>query len=210
MQTSTLSLDGVESITFQLHNLEITVSARVIESEPGGSPQVSVGARPSSAPHLQETSPPLVEDEVDPYNISVDLEERTIAAHSVHLLHELPLGFLRHLTSRLRGTHPVWTPPLRVARAFRAGVIARRRLDGEHLNDSSPGVPYRNCYYIVLRGIGNTSGFWTTDYRTYIRQVEDPIARGQLHPDTISQALPTHAEACAYLAGARKGWPREQ
>lgn len=210
MQSTTLSLDGVESITFQLHNLEITVSARVVEPVSGEPARASTAARPSSAAHLHLAAPPRVEDVQDPYNITVDLEEQAIAAHAVHLLQELPLGFLRHLTSRLRGTHPLWTPPVRIARAFRAGVIARRRLDGEYLNHSSPTVPYRNCYYIVLRGRGNTPGFWTTDYGTYIQRVENPLSRGELHPDTISQALPTHPECCAFLCGARKGWPQEQ
>ena len=210
MQTSVLSVDGVESITFQLHNLEITVSARVLEPGPDRAPATlevasSLRAAPSQAPGLA-----LVEAVLDPYNISVDLEEQAIAAHAIHLLRELPLQFLGHLVRRLRGTHPLWTPPIRVARAFRAGVIARRRLDGEILSHSSQAIPYRNTYYVVLRGRGNSPGFWTTNYATYIQQVENPIARGELHPDTISQGLPTHAECCAYLCGARKEWPRER
>ena len=210
MQSPAGSADGVESITFQLHNLEITVTARVLDPEASRSSGATVTARSTASPNIRAELPTVVEGVLDPYNISVDLEEQAIAAYQVHQLRELPLGFLGHLTSRLRGTHPQWTPPIRVARAFRAGVIARRRLDGEYLNHSSPGIPYRNSYYIVLRGRGNTSGFWTTNYGTYIQSVEDPNSRGALHPDTISHALPTHAECCAYLCGARKGWPREQ
>ncbi len=209
MQTSTVFTDGVESITFQLHNLEITVPARVLD-RPSGASSVVVGASPLTRTSSRSRGVGLVEDVLDPYNITVDLEEQAIAAHAVHQLRELPLPFLGHLVLRLRGTHSLWTPPTRIARAFRAGVIARRRLDGEVLSHSSPGLPYRNCYYIVLRGRGNSPGFWTSNYATYIQNVENPVSRGELHPDTVSQALPTHAECCAYLCGARKAWPREQ
>ena len=208
MQSAGSGEHEVESVTLRLANLEITVTARVVNSPAATTPEVSVVGVVSPESDVQAARDP--EGFVDPFNISVELEEQSLAATSARLLGELPVPFLAPSVARLRGTDTVWNPRCRIARAFRAGVIARRRLDGQVLDHSSQNIPYRNTYYIVLRGIGNSAGFWTCNFGVYIAGVAEQNGRNSLHPDTISHGFPTHAESAAYLCGARRSWPRER
>lgn len=188
---------SVESITVQLAGLELTISARRIE--PGETPQPT--GETGVAPTPEVTS--------DPYSISAELEDSVIAAREPAALAALVLPFLTFLENRLRGAHAVWTPRARLARAFRAGVIARRHLEGEFQTGTSPAIPFRNSLYIALREAGNdTTGFWTTSYSAYTRRVGrlNPT-NGAFHPDSISHAFPSSAEGEAYLVGARRRWP---
>lgn len=188
---------SVESITIQLAGLELTVSARRLDS--GEVAQAAV----------QEGTAPTPEVLVDPYNISAELEDSVIAVREAAALATLALPFLTFLEARLRGSHEVWTPRARLARAFRAGVIARRHLNGEYQTGTSPGIPFRNSLYITLREAGNdTTGFWTTSYSAYARRVGrlNPT-NGTFHPDSVSHAFPSSAEGEAYLLGARRRWP---
>ena len=197
------SVDGVESVTFQLANLEISISVRQID----GAPSLTTDFEVVSAPGEPTSSIDLVDSVVDPYGISPTLERRALKAQLPSELAALPLSFLGHLTAKLRGQDSEWTPAARVGRAFRAGVIARKRLDGNYLDEVSPNTPFRNAYYLVLRGRGNSHGFWTSSYNTYIAGVRGSGGSRGFHPDTISHAFATHAEAEAYLAGARRPWP---
>ena len=208
MQRASGDLDELESVTFRLANLEITVSARPMDPTAAASSEVRVFEPEARGSGSQSASDP--EEFLDPFNISVELEERCLSAVSARLLGELPLPFLATSVSRLRGTDTVWNPRCRIARAFRAGVIARRRLDGQVLDHSSVVIPYRNSYYVVLRGRGNTPGFWTCNFGVYIAGVGDQNGRNSLHPDTISHGFPSHAESAAYLCGARRSWPPER
>ncbi len=208
MQASGSGANEVESVTFQLANLEITVTARVVGPPAAATSEVSVVEVVHPEPDVQSARDP--EGFVDPFNISVELEEQCLDAVCARLLGELPLPFLAPSVARLRGTHSTWNPRCRIARAFRAGVIARRRLDGQVLDHSSPSIPYRNTYYVVLRGIGNSAGWWTGNFGVYIAGVAEQNGRNSLHPDTISHGFPTHAESAAYLCGARRSWPQER
>lgn len=198
-----ISGDGVESVTLRLANLEISISVRQIEGAPSVTTDfevVSTAADP--------TPVDLVDSVVDPYGITLDLEHRAIRAQTAGELAGLRLTFLSHLATKLRGQHSEWTPWARIGRAFRAGIIARRRLDGVFLEEASTNIPFRNTYYVVLRGRGNSHGFWTTSYEIYLAGVRDQTGGPRsFHPDTISHAFASHAEAEAYLAGARRPWP---
>lgn len=119
------------------------------------------------------------------------LEDRAIRAATIGDLVQLPLPFLDHLLPRLRGHHPEWSPAARIARAFRAGVAARRRLDGIFCEASS--LSFRNCYYVCLRAARGEPGFWTSDYAAYLSRRRGPTACAQIP---------------AFLVGARKGWPQ--
>ena len=188
---------SVESLTVQLAGLELTISARRLE--PGETPQPA--AEVGVAPTPEVTS--------DPYNISTELEDSVIAVREAAGLAAIALPFLTFLEGRLRGAHAVWTPRARLARAFRAGVIARRHLNGEFQTGTSPAIPFRNSLYITLREAGNDiTGFWTTSYSTYTRRVGhyNPT-NGSFHPDSVSHAFPSSAEGEAYLVGARRRWP---
>lgn len=194
--------DGVESVTLRLANLEISISVRQIEGTPSLSTDFEVVSTAAEAAPAD-----LVDSVVDPYGITLDLEHRAIRAHSASELAGLRLTFLSHLAAKLRGQHRDWTPWARIGRAFRAGIIARRRLDGVFLEEASTNIPFRNTYYVVLRGRGNSHGFWTTSYEIYLTGVREIGGSHSFHPDTISHAFASHAEAEAYLAGARRPWP---
>ena len=202
------TVDEIETITVRIANLELTITAREVGDEAAAGSGTRVVEVAAPATNVQAVRDPS--EFLDPFGITVELEEQSLDATTSVLLSQLPLPFLATSVGRLRGTHPIWTPRCRVARAFRAGVIARRRLDGQVLDHSSVAIPYRNTYYIVLRGRGNSEGFWTCNYGIYIAGVADQNGRNSLHPDTISHGFPTHAESAAYLCGARRSWPREQ
>ena len=188
---------SVESVTVQLAGLELTISARRLTSADPSQP----AEEPSVGPTPEVTS--------DPYNISTELEEEIIAARDAAALAAVLLPFLTFLEARLTGRHPVWTARARLARAFRAGVIARRHLNGEFQEGTSLGIPYRNSVYIALREPGNNiAGFWTSSYSTYVRRAgRNNPGNGNFHPDSISHAFPSAAEGEAYLLGARRRWP---
>eukprot|EP00438_Fugacium_kawagutii_P031299 Skav215458 [mRNA] locus=scaffold1025:78612:79202:+ [translate_table: standard] len=112
------------------------------------------------------------------------------------------------LQTQLRGTDAVWTPAARIGRAFRAGVIAARRLEGIFCDLTSPSIPYRNQVYVVLRGPNHPEGCWTTDYNLYLDAVGEGTTGGFAR-QSVSHAFPSHAEAEAYLAGAGQVWPRQ-
>ena len=157
-----------------------------------------------SPPSASETQSPADED---PFLISAELEREAISASGPTALGALSLPFLAYLAPRLRGTNSTWFSSARLARAFRAGVIARRRLNGEVLDSTSEGIPFRNCIYVCLRTAGNcTVGFWTANYALYWARVRINVAN-EFHPDSISHAFASRAEAEAYLRGARRIWP---
>ena len=197
--------DSVEEVTVLLSGLEITISARRLPV--GASASAGTGISAGGTPVPRDTP----EDFSDPYNITSEVEDHCIQATTPAQLSQLTLPFLTALVGRLRvgrlrAGHAEWSPLARIHRAFRAGVLARRRLDGNFQEEDSLSVPFRNCYYICLREDGHQSGFWTTDYGIYIERVGGPS--GRLHPDSISQALPSQVEAQAFLVGARRPWPR--
>lgn len=194
----------IESVTVQLANLDITITARPRQAARGVSGS-STSSPVVSVPAVTGTS----QVPIDPGNFSRALEEQALAATGPAQCAALPLPFLEVYRNQLRAQHPIWTSAARVGRAFRAGVIANRRLAGEYLEHVSPDTPNRNTVYIVLRGhIGTRgeNGFWTSDYRVYSREVHG--AEG-FHSRSISHAFATRAEVSCYLAGARRGWPVE-
>ena len=200
--------DPVESVTLRLANLEITVSVRSV-GESSGSEQAHPRLEVVSRGPAPNTAAPgaFVEAEEGLLPFSAELEAAAFAARTPADLLALDLAFLNHLVPRLRGTDPVWNPRARIARAFHCGVVAGRRLGGEIVEGASPGLPFRNSFYICLRGPGNSVGFWTADFGKYINRVG--TGRNSFHPDSVSHAFPSRAEGEAYLAGARVQWPAE-
>ena len=138
----------------------------------------------------------------------MELEQAAISARGPAALSALTLPFLSYLVPRLKQSFTTeWSPVARLARAFRAGVLARRRLDGGILEESSEGIPLRNTFYICLRTANNcTTGFWTASYANYWSRVRSNVTN-EFHPDSISHAFPSRAEAESYLRGARRRWP---
>ena len=204
----------LESVTLRIANLEIAISVRVVE--PGIYSRESLGlhispsrrAAPSTAASAAASSP--VGRPTGAFEIDEALEELAIRAETPQLCAALPLGFVAHLVSRLRGQPSSgWAPQARIGRAFRAGVIAARRLRGELRPERSPSLPnLRNSFYICLRGGGVESPFWTSSYSTYVARTRERSTTN-FADEAVSHAFPTQAESSAFLAGARSEWPQE-
>lgn len=190
----------VETVTLQLAGLELTVSARRLSTAPQSEIEFEVipgseRPRPSSAPVFPE--------------LSENRQEQVLAARTARELAALDLPFLGHLVGRLRGSQGSWTPSARIARAFAAGLAAKKRLEGIVHPHAAPGTPCRNSIYIALRAPFRPEGFWTPNYPTYIRLVEprDRTDRSDFDSGSVSHAFATRAEADAYLLGAARAWP---
>ncbi len=188
----------VEEITVTLAGLEITISVRPqrVSSSSTSAPVASVHSIVPRAP----TGSILGFDPVTP-----DLIDRALAARGARQLELLPLTFLDYLTHRLHSQHKVWTAAARIGRAFKAGVGARLRLEGQLVEGVTEPTPFRSTYYLCLVAPLYPQGFWTPDYTSYIDRVLGP--GGEFHPDSISHGFATRSETEAYLVGAGKQWP---
>ena len=204
----------LEAATLRIANLEIDISVRVVE--PGIYSRESVGLQvtsqrrpaPSSAASAAASSPASLP--AGEFVFEESLEEQAILAQTPQECAALELGFLAHLVQRLRGQPSSgWTPQARIGRAFRAGVLAARRLRGEIRPERSPTLPnLRNSYYICLRGGIVGAPFWTPSYQTYVARTRERETT-RFADESVSHAFPTQAESTAFLAGARVGWPQE-
>lgn len=195
-----------ETVTVLLAGLEITLSARRVPpgSVPSGSVSISNGEGYTIGASARSVSPDFFEY----FAIPRALERAVIRAETVELLSELHLPSLVPLAARLRGEHTIWTPSLRLARAFRAGVIARQRLSGIVLNETSLDIPFRNTIYVALRGADSSPGFVTTSYSTFATRT-GLVQGGRFHDSSICHGFPTRTEVEAYLCGSQRRWPQE-
>ncbi len=140
--------------------------------------------------------------------ISLAVEQSLLAATTPRAYSGFHLEFLTRFSNKLRGLDRDWTPKARVVRAYRAGLIARRRLEGEILDHSSPGTPYRVSYYLILRSPRHPSGCWTMDYGRYLTAVGPSSADHTFADSSVSHGFASHAESEAFLVGAARPWPR--
>ena len=106
-----------------------------------------------------------------------------------------------------------WTPRLRLARAFRAGFLARQAfLADSTIVPISPDLQIARSvkYHIVLSCPDYPQGFWSTKSRPFFQVVGDPTGRGQYPspPTSIHHSFHSQLEASAYLLGARRPWPQ--
>eukprot|EP00438_Fugacium_kawagutii_P023417 Skav216600 [mRNA] locus=scaffold2855:201999:204292:+ [translate_table: standard] len=153
--------DAVEELTVSLAGLQITISVRPQPGSGGttNGPTTSVSSAVVGPP--ESTTTGLV---LSPDPVTLALVEQALATGGSRNLASLPLPFLDYLVPRLRSTNAEWPARARLGRAFRAGVEARIRLEGQFCNNSSEGIPFRTFYYICLRAPGYPEGFWTSDY----------------------------------------------
>eukprot|EP00438_Fugacium_kawagutii_P032233 Skav231693 [mRNA] locus=scaffold597:1127874:1128491:+ [translate_table: standard] len=204
MQPGEPTGEQIESVTFRLANLEISIAARVVEEE--------VSSTASGFELVTDTPTPGVafSSGTPSYPQDRGLENRVLAASTPRELEELSLLFLGFLTGRLRATGSEWTPRARIARAFQCGIAAGRRLSSETCSFAAQAIPFRNTVYVVLR-VPDLEPFWTSSYGTYISAVgsQSPPSGSEFHPESVSHAFPTKAEAEAYCVGARRPWPRQ-
>jgi hypothetical protein len=187
--------EDLDALTFAFRDLEVTV-------RPRRAPKAAAG------PVERADSFELVEAAPDPPEQTQD--DALVAANTAALLDQFDLPELRPLARRLRTGHPEWTANARIHRAYRAGILARRRLEGERLHfETSLEPPARVQYYVVLRGPGDGPPFWTSRARTFFEGVRG--RRGErFDPAVICQGLPSVTETDAFLLGAQAGWPAER
>eukprot|EP00438_Fugacium_kawagutii_P033911 Skav205522 [mRNA] locus=scaffold4253:28063:28686:+ [translate_table: standard] len=198
--------DPVEEITVTLAGLDSTIAVRP-HSTAGGYPNgaaATSSATGATTPAAGATpaTPTFVLGH-DP--VSLALIDRAIETRGARDLGNLALPFLEYLLPRLRSSNLEWPARARLGRAFRAGIEARLRLEGQYLPNSAEAIPFRTYCYICLRTPGYPEGFWTADYNIYIERVLD--GNREFHSDSISHGFPTRAETEAYLVGAGRSWP---
>jgi hypothetical protein len=203
--------DSVETLTVLLGALELTITVRNRNPlDRSRVPSLSLGASSSATSAAAGVAvAPAWEPEGGPAAFPRSLIERALAAETAPQFAPLNLAHLGPVASRLTAGHAVWSPAARLGRAFKAGVVARLRLDGEYRGEASPSVPFRNSYYVVLRGRENGPGFWTTSYQAYISRVSDPSTSSGLASTSISHAFASFAECAAFVSGAQVAWPQE-
>lgn len=195
--------DSVEELVLRFGDLELGINVRRAPSPSGDSAGWEiVSAADSTAAGSAGVS-------TISHLVSDNLVSQTLAASTAQELANLPLEFLSHLIRKLRGNHTEWCPQARIGRAFQAGVVASLRLEGQHSDRRSVGIPFRNSIYIILRAPGLEQGGWTPNYGTYIAAVGAATTGPRDFDDrSISHSFATRAEGEAYLAGAGRPWPR--
>ena len=200
--------EEIETITVTLAGLEITISARPVRpSSSSGSARVVVEPARAAGSTPSEPTGSLVFH--DPFSLPEELKDQAVRAVTASALEALTLPFLVYLLPQLRTTTSGWSPKARLARAFRAGVIARKRIEGHYLDEVSLGLPLRNQIYVCLRGRFCEPPFWTSSYGIYLDKVGSNIPDQTFHCDSVSHAFPSRAEVQAYLTGAQTQWPPE-
>ena len=201
--------DPVESLTVHLGQLEITISVR-----PRANGSASESGEPIASPSTGTSGNPAPNgaswERLDRPSFSSDFVERILRAQTARDFIAFTVPQIDHLLPRLRASDRDWSPKARLVRAFRAGLLARFRLDGEYRCEDSPGIPWRNTYYVVLRGRNNSAGFWTNNYNLYHSSVfETRSGSTNFERTTVSHAFPSLAELEAYILGAQVAWPPE-
>ena len=191
-----MSLDAeVEELALEVGQLRIRVSRReAYGTSPLRVSAVSTTSSPSQLPSSgalagpRATEPEAQEDltslrswsevgraqrapsPVGPW--TQDWFEALAAADSPSALKELDLSPISHLISRLRTTSAGSDPEARLARALRAGILARHWLDNRPLASANIGGPtLPSKFFIVLKAGPGLSPGWTGDYTTYLAQV---------------------------------------
>lgn len=182
---------AVESVTFLLAGLVITISARPVGSPTSAPPRVTATFEPPRRGPL----------------LTAEVQDRLLLAESPRQLAAFVFPELEALSAQLRGGDTLWTPKARIHRAYRAGVAASLRLSGEFCDAASLAVPYQNAVYICLRCARHPSGFWATTYRIYLLEIGGQ--EGLEARESVSHAFASQAEGEAYLVGAHRPWPQQ-
>ena len=202
--------EALESVTVQLAGLEITLQARRVTAAASSTLGSSFSIVGQSEPVASGASQVPSEFGVAGPDPRIDqVLEATSASDCARVVGLFPE--LDSWVSKLHASDPDWTPAARIGRAYRAGVLAKLRLAGQVPGLDSLSVPFRNVYYIVLRGAPGQAPCWTLKYSIYLDRVggRDPSRQSDFAEVSISQALPSHAEASAFLAGAHQPWPHQ-
>ena len=195
-----LGASDIETVTVQLAGLLLTISVSPLPS--GDSPPESQTWYSTSRVARAVAGPAPTTD------LTPELRALVLETTSPLALAALPVPLLDLKAPLLRSQHSVWTGRARLGRAFRAGIIAKIRLDGDSCELSSPSIPQRNAFYICLRCSRYPRGFWSASYQSYIELIGTRGSTG-LESGSISHAFPSKVEAEVYAAGANQPWPVE-
>ena len=186
-------------------------TAIVVRSSAAGARNLGVRpstavARPTQALFGSGGEPPYL-----PYiELSPDFVSALLKASRPRVLGELLPPFLQQYLVRpdLQALNPSWPIEARLVRALRAGVSARIVLDGQFDKQArSPGLPWDNQIYVVLRCRTQLGGFVTQFLTVYCAVLVGDT--GGLEPGSVSHGFPTVSEAEVFLRGARRQWPPE-
>ena len=181
----------LEALTISFAGLDITVRRRASRTARSSEEDFVLVEAPSSGP-------------------AVASDEALLEAYSASALAALHLLQLARFSDRLTGAGGEWTAA-RTARAYRAGVGARRFLAGGRKISSPPAAGLRNVYYIILRAPGYPDGFWTRSAQLYFEAVRARGGpRGSLDSESASHAFASQSEAESYLLGAGREWPPQR
>ena len=210
----------LDSVINQLQalRLELTTSGGAAPSDSGESRgSFELLELPESA--VAESSDPPAPQAISRVpRAPCDWELALIGARSVGEFEALDLQPLVFVVSgKLRVAGPGnWTPLLRVARAFRSGILARRQLAGSiTLEDrvqieSLAPLYLRDTIFVILRCSDFPDGLWTTNSRTYLNAIKDFRGKGESSDRlAVYRAFASQCEAAAYLRGAERSWPQQ-
>ena len=153
-----LGASDIETVTVQLAGLLLTISVSPLPS--GDSPPESQTGYSTSRVARAVAGPAPTTD------LTPELRALVLETTSPLALAALPVPLLDLKAPLLRSQHSVWTGRARLCRAFRAGIIAKIRLDGDSCELSSPSIPQRNAFYICLRCSRYPRGFWSASYQS--------------------------------------------
>lgn len=171
---------------------------------------------PESAP-ADPVNPPAPQTISRVHRAPLDWEQALVRARGVSDFEALDLRPLASLVSgKLRVAGPGnWTPLLRVARAFRSGILARRQLAGElsledRVNlDQLQTLYLRDTIFVILRCSDYPEGLWTATPRVFLNAVKDFRGKGESSDRlAVYQCFASQCEAAAYLRGAERSWPQ--
>ena len=165
----------------------------------------------SEASRVSEPSP----SSIRPSPWTAEWVEQLRQAVTPEALLALDLSPLRSLSAsgQLGSAPPNWTGTSRLARAFRAGVLAQQRLEtGDfHLPPSTEYYgPTR--FHIVLFCPEKPAGFWSSHSRPFFNLIGDPTEKGlgPNPPHSVFASFSSNQEISAFLLGAQRAeWPEE-
>ncbi|CAE7699934.1 unnamed protein product [Symbiodinium sp. CCMP2592] len=177
----------LESLTIAFGGLDITIRRRTSRAAPS-------------------TDEEFVVVEAEPAEERAATDDEVLAAITAEALGRLHLPELDPLARRLTGAGGEWSGAARVARAYRAGVGAKRFLAGDGSKIWSPQTSgLRNVYYVVLRAPNHPDGFWTRSFSIYSEAVQARYGpKGSFDKESASHAFATQAEAMAGTAAVRR------
>ena len=152
--------EPVEEITLRIGNLELQITARVVDS--AGASTTSLSGFEIVRGTVQGASNRPggpIPDLVDCPLISQNLESSLLSSSTPEQLGKFTLPWLEPLVSKLNQVDCEYSNRARIVRAYRAGVAAHRRLLGYvSAHHCSPSISLPSTYFVILRSVPHREG----------------------------------------------------